>query len=232
MIWLRKLAIGSSLLALALASAFYWETRDLPGTEEIHDKFRDHTAPFGGKNWVPLSAIAPQLREAVVAGEDGSFYGHHGFDYDGLRAAFLEDLRTREFRRGGSTITQQVAKNVFLNPEKTLQRKFREAILTWRIERALSKDQILEVYLNVVDWGDGIAGAGSASHFYFSKAPRELTWSEAALLAAMLANPRRLNPVKAPSEALHLRNLLLLKLLVEQDMTPGEYQEASHSPLQ
>jgi membrane peptidoglycan carboxypeptidase len=153
-------------------------------------------------------------------------------DYDELWASLLDDVRTRRFRRGGSTITQQVAKNVFLGPEKTLSRKFREAILAKRIERALSKDEILEVYLNVADWGDGIVGAASAAHFYFSKPVGELTWSEAALLAAMLSNPHRLNPVKDPVAAFRLRQIVLARLLVNENITPEEYQQATHNPLE
>jgi membrane peptidoglycan carboxypeptidase len=163
----------------------------------------------------------------VIVSEDWSFYRHRGLDYNEVWAAILADLRVRRFRRGGSTITQQVAKNLFLTPEPSLRRKLREAILARRLEQALSKDEILEAYLNVANWGDGIVGAEPAAQFYFCKPASSLDWAESATLAAILPDPHRLNPLKAPEEAMRLRQIVLMRLLVNKDMTPEEYYERS-----
>jgi monofunctional biosynthetic peptidoglycan transglycosylase len=229
--WIPLLALSGSLLALVVGSIFYWASTDLPTVAEIRRQIPDHNTSRGRTSWVPLKSISKKLQMAVIVSEDWSFYRHHGFDYDELQAAFLTDLQTRDFRRGGSTITQQVAKNLYLTPEKTLLRKFREAIVTWRLEHALSKDEILELYLNVADWGNGITGAQSAAHFYFAKPASELSWSEAALLAAMLPNPHRLNPFNAPKQTLCLRQIVLLKLLIHEDIQPREYREATSATL-
>lgn len=223
--WITKAAVSATLCALGLTFLAYCEMRDLPSVAQIRADFRDHFPPRRVP-WVPLSAISPKLRAAVVASEDHSFYRHHGFDYDELWASLLADLAAGRYRRGGSTITQQVAKNAFLSREKTISRKFREAILTWRLEHALSKDQILEAYLNVAGWGDGLVGAASAAHFYFSKPPAELTWAESATLAGILSNPEHLNPLAAPKQAQHVRQIVLLKLLADRSITLGEYEEA------
>jgi monofunctional biosynthetic peptidoglycan transglycosylase len=218
---IQRLAVSGSTSAVILGGICYWETKDLPSVAKIRRQLLDHQILKGHTQWVALRNISNRLQAAVIVSEDWSFYRHHGFDYDELKAAFLTDIQTRGFRRGGSTITQQVAKNVYLTPAKSLVRKCREAILTWRLEHAMSKDEILEVYLNVADWGDGITGAQSAAHFYFAKSADDLTWSEAALLAAMLSNPHGENPCKAPQRALPLRRIVLLKLLVNKDMGAG-----------
>jgi monofunctional biosynthetic peptidoglycan transglycosylase len=221
-----KIACGASLPLLFLVSMILWESRDLPSTSELRDQLWTHYKAKGHATWVPLWAISPKLQAAVVVWEDARFYFHRGFDYPDIWRAFLEDLRVGAYRRGGSTITQQVAKNLFLSPEKTLRRKLREAVLTWRLERALSKDEILEIYLNVAEWGDGITGAEAASRSYFSKSAEELTWAEAALLAAILPNPHRFSPFRAPQEAKRLRQVVLMKLAQNEDMTWEEFRQA------
>jgi monofunctional biosynthetic peptidoglycan transglycosylase len=229
--WVRKVAIASSALALSLSCFVYWESRNLPGTEEIRRELSARTTGRTPANWVPLSAISKKLQAAVIASEDLSFYRHHGLDYDETWEAFVYDLRVGRWRRGGSTITQQVAKNLFLSPERTLLRKIREAILAWRLERTLSKDEILEAYLNIADWGDGIVGGEAAAQFFFSKPAKDLTWAEAALLAAILSNPHRLSPIKAPEEARRRRQIVLSRLLLNEDIGPDEFREATLAPL-
>jgi len=229
--WIQGATLGGLLVGAAFGLALYWEARGLPTVGEIQQRVRDLKESRGPKNWNSLAEISPKLRMAVVASEDTSFYHHHGLDSEGIRAALLDDARSLRFRRGGSTITQQMAKNVFLGPERTMRRKFREAILARRIERALSKDEILEVYLNVADWGDGVTGAAAAAHFYFGKRVGELSWPEAALLAATLSNPHRITPAKDPAETLKLREIVLARLLSEKNITLEEYQQATRSPL-
>ncbi len=146
--------------------------------------------------WVPLSRISPHLRHAVVAAEDASFFNHEGFDWEGIKDAAMHNLEAGEFKRGGSTITQQLAKNLYLSTERSLLRKAREALITHHLEQHLSKKRILELYLNVAEWGHGVYGAEAAARHHFGKPSYELTPDEAAWLAAMLPSPRRYDPLR------------------------------------
>ncbi len=145
--------------------------------------------------WVPLSRISPQLRRAVVAAEDASFFTHEGFDWEGMKDAALYDLGKGELKRGGSTITQQLAKNLYLSSERSIFRKAREALITRSLEHHLTKERILELYLNVAEWGNGVYGAEAAARHHFKKSARELTAEDAAWLAAILPAPRRYDPL-------------------------------------
>ena len=158
--------------------------------------------------WVPLDKISPNLQRAVLAGEDTNFVTHHGFDYgaiqkvwdQGMREAAKEAQKEGEnddwlpnlpdFKRGASTITQQLAKNLYLSSQKSFFRKGEEAILTIFLEHELNKRRILELYLNVIEWGDGLYGAEAAAEHYFHKSAAGLSANEAAFLAAMIPNPR------------------------------------------
>lgn len=140
--------------------------------------------------WVPYAHIAPIAKRAVVASEDDRFMQHHGFDWTGIQDALQKNLAEGEYAAGGSTISQQLARNLFLTPNKTLWRKGEEAIITVMLETVLGKRRILSLYLNVVEWGNLLYGIGAASEFYFHKPAADLTPTEAAWLAAMLPNPR------------------------------------------
>jgi monofunctional glycosyltransferase len=146
--------------------------------------------------WIPLSRISPNLRQAVVAGEDASFFTHEGFDWEGIKDAALYNFEAGKVKRGGSTITQQLAKNLFLSSERSLLRKGREALITRSLEQHLTKERILELYLNVVEWGQGVYGAEAAARHHFKKSSRHLTADEAAWLAAILPSPRRHDPIR------------------------------------
>jgi monofunctional glycosyltransferase len=146
--------------------------------------------------WMPLSRISPHLQRAVIVAEDASFYTHHGFDWEGIRDAASRNWEGGELRRGGSTITQQLAKNLYLSTKKNYLRKIHEAIITRALEKRLSKRRILELYLNVVEWGDGIYGAEAAARHHFGKLAQDLDRDEAALLAAILPSPRRYDPLR------------------------------------
>jgi len=146
--------------------------------------------------WVPLAHISPHLLRAVLVSEDASFYQHHGFDWEGLQEAFNRNWEKGKLQRGGSTLTQQLAKNLYLSPNKNLFRKAHEALLAWELERRLSKKRILELYLNVAEWGHGVFGAEAAARRHFGKSAEALRPAEAALLAAMLPSPRRHDPLK------------------------------------
>jgi monofunctional biosynthetic peptidoglycan transglycosylase len=167
--------------------------------------------------WVTLDQISPNLQRAVLAGEDTNFMAHHGFDYQALQRAWDEGMKEAareakkegedddwlptlpDFKRGASTVSQQLAKNLYLSSRRSFFRKGQEAILTIFLERTLSKRRILELYLNVIEWGDGIYGAGAASQHYFHKPASALRPNEAAFLSAMIPNPRTVfNPQVNP----------------------------------
>ena len=144
--------------------------------------------------WKSLSRISPNLRRAVIVAEDSTFWEHHGFDWEGMRIALDKNIDRGRLSAGGSTITQQLAKNLYLSPEKSITRKLQEAILTWRLEMNLSKERILEIYLNVVEWGKGVYGAEAAARRYFGVSAANLSKSQAATLAAMLPDPLHRSP--------------------------------------
>ena len=144
--------------------------------------------------WVPYRYISPHLKRAVVAAEDAKFANHDGFDWDGIRKAAEKNLREGEIVSGGSTITQQLAKNLLLSGERTWWRKAQEAVITVMIELVMDKRRILELYLNVVEWGEGIFGAEAAARYHYSVTASELAPEQAARLAAILPSPRRYGP--------------------------------------
>jgi len=148
------------------------------------------------KIWMPLSRISENAQRAVIVAEDAKFWKHDGFDFDAMRMAFEKNLEKRKMAVGASTISMQVAKNLYLSPSKTPIRKIHEAIITWRMERVLSKKRILEIYLNIAEWGDGVFGIEAASHAYFNHGASTLDRHESALLASVLPNPIRFSPLK------------------------------------
>jgi monofunctional biosynthetic peptidoglycan transglycosylase len=165
------------------------------------------------KDWVPLAAIAPALRQAVVAAEDNHFCEHGGFDWTAL-GQVLDDLRAGERPRGASTISMQTAKNLFLWPARDLVRKGLEAWLTPQVELLWNKRRIIEVYLNIVEMGPGIYGAEAAARHYFGKSAADLSATEAARLAAVLPNPRAWSP--APPSDYIIRRGRTIQRRIEQ----------------
>ncbi|HMB82050.1 MAG TPA: monofunctional biosynthetic peptidoglycan transglycosylase [Vicinamibacterales bacterium] len=162
------------------------------------------------QQWVRYNRISPDLKRAVLVAEDDAFWQHEGVDFEQLQESIQTDWARGRFVRGGSTITQQLAKNLYLSPSKNPLRKLRELIIARRLEAELKKARILELYLNVIEWGDGVYGVESASRAYFFKPAAELGPSEAALLAGAIANPRLLNPAR-PTPRLIRRQQLILK---------------------
>jgi monofunctional biosynthetic peptidoglycan transglycosylase len=148
---------------------------------------------------VPLSRISRYLIQAVIASEDQKFFGHQGVDWAALQDSVEKNLEKGRFARGGSTLTQQLAKNLYFGTHKSLTRKARELVVTAWMESDLSKRRILELYLNVIEWGDGIYGAEAAAVRYYGKPASHLDANEAAGLAAMIPNPRVINPLTAPA---------------------------------
>ena len=156
-------------------------------------------APKRVQTWVPLDRISPNVFRAVIAGEDTRFFEHDGFDYDALREAAEENWEQKKIVRGASTITQQLAKNLYLSESKDPLRKIREAMITKSLESNLTKWRILEIYLNVIEWGDGVYGVEAAAQTHFGTSAARLSASQAAYLSAMIPNPRTVyNPSKNP----------------------------------
>jgi monofunctional biosynthetic peptidoglycan transglycosylase len=147
--------------------------------------------------WVPYERISVQLKRAVIASEDARFTEHEGVDWEAIEKAYKENLRRGRPARGGSTITQQLAKNLFLSPERSYLRKAQELMITYMIEALWDKRRILEVYLNVVEWGEGVFGAEAAARHYYGISASQLNGEQASRLAAFLPNPKRYGRVRS-----------------------------------
>ena len=147
--------------------------------------------------WVPYERISVQLKRAVIASEDARFTEHEGVDWEAIEKAYKENLRRGKPARGGSTITQQLAKNLFLSPERSYLRKVQELMITYMIEALWDKRRILEVYLNVVEWGEGLFGAEAAARHYYGVGAAQLNGEQASRLAAYLPNPKRYGRVRS-----------------------------------
>jgi monofunctional biosynthetic peptidoglycan transglycosylase len=177
------------------------------------------------KKWVPLPGISPYLIKAVIIAEDDKFWSHKGFDLEAIQKALEKDLQKGMLRFGGSTISQQLVKNLYLTPSRNPLRKLKEAIITWRIERTLSKSRILELYLNVIEWGEGIFGIEAASLNYYGKPALLLTQEEAARLASVLPNPRRYS-VNGTSRYVEKRAKIIYDIMVKRGIVIPEYEDA------
>jgi len=170
-----------------------------PQTTAFKELYRDRQLRQGESDsvqwhWVPLQRVSPHLLRAVVAAEDMEFFSHNGFSSSEVRAAVADAIRERKRPRGASTITQQLAKNLWLSPSRNPLRKLKEMILTRQLERALTKERILEIYVNVVEFGSGIYGVEAAARHYFGIAAVDLDAHESALLAASLPRPSSWHP--------------------------------------
>jgi monofunctional biosynthetic peptidoglycan transglycosylase len=183
------------------------------------------------QRWVKLSAISRHLRNAVVVTEDPNFYHHHGIDFYAIGMAIEENLERKEVAYGASTITQQLMKNLYLSPSRNPFRKWQEAILALRVERCVQKNRLLEIYLNVIEWGNSVFGAEAAARAYFSKPAYALSPGEAALLAAMIRNPIFYNPYKGGSQLVKNRNLTLKWMWRRKLLNTEEYRAAINSPI-
>lgn len=175
------------------------------------------------RRWIPYERISPHLRHAVLIAEDDAFFAHGGLDWNELQEAAKRDLRQRRFARGGSTITQQLAKNLYLGTERSLTRKFKELILALRLEHALTKRRIFELYLNEIEWGDGIYGVESAARHWFHTPASALSPAQSVRLAAVIINPRKYSPI-APSKRITQR----IRMIASRMRRRGELAEADY----
>jgi len=217
---LRGLTIAAAVAFAVVAYAYLTlpDVRDLATTNPQTTAFmtlREAEAASEGRKlrhlhqWVRYSRISKNLQRAVLVAEDSRFFEHDGVDLEELKKSIEINIERGGAIRGGSTITQQLAKNLYLSPSKNPIRKLRELIITRRIEAALSKARILEIYLNVIEWGDGIWGAEAAARNYFGVSAAGLSREQAALLAGAIINPRVLNPAH-PNRRLLARQRIIL----------------------
>lgn len=162
--------------------------------------------------WVPYNRISPMLRRAVIVTEDAAFFDHDGIDLEEIKASLERNWEEGQFLRGGSTITQQLAKNLYLSPSRNPIRKVKELFIARRLEAALTKQRIFEIYLNMIEWGDGIFGCEAASRAYFGKPCASLGMSEAALMAAAIINPREHSPAKPTRRLLRRQQIIMRRM--------------------
>jgi len=214
---LRRAFVLLSLPALAAGGLLVYLGAGLPARAEVRAlarrnpertgvmRQRETEAREAGRrprhlqSWLSLAHVSRHLIHAVVVAEDPKFFGHEGLDWEAIRESVEANLERGRFARGGSTITQQLAKNLFFTTHKSVARKLRELVVAQWLERDLSKKRILELYLNVIEWGDGVYGCEAAARRYYGKPAAELSEHEAAGLAAMIPSPRRINPRVGPA---------------------------------
>jgi penicillin-binding protein 1A len=228
-----------------LAGAFFAFTHDLPQIRNL-ETFRPNAVTrvysadkellaelfLEKRDPVPLQSIPHYLTAALVATEDRKFYQHSGVDLKGIARAIIKDILAGGFVEGASTITQQLAKTLFLTPRKTIVRKIKEAILAFQLERRYTKDEILELYLNQVYFGSGAYGVQSAAQFFFGKPVQELNLSECALIAGMPKSPSRYSPLVNKALARKRRNIVLEQMHQLKIITTEEYDQAANSDIQ
>jgi monofunctional glycosyltransferase len=200
------------------ASTAFMELRAREAVRRGQPPRRDH-------RWVPYDRISPHLKRAVLTAEDSAFWTHDGLDYVQIRASLEINLARRQIARGGSTVTQQLAKNLYLSPSRSPARKLREVLIARRLEVELGKRRILELYLNVIEWGDGTYGAEAAARRHFGKPAALLTREEAALLAGAIISPLELNPAR-PSPRLVRRQQIILRRMASQPLRAAAHVEA------
>lgn len=246
--FIKRLLIFSLIciiLGVTTIFGFYFYVKpDLPDVAELKD-VRLQTpmqvfsedgkliAQFGEKRRIPLrlDEMPPELLEAVIATEDSRFYEHYGFDPIGITRAAVAVMASGSASQGASTITQQLARNFFLSNEKKIMRKIKEIFIAIHIEQLLSKEEILELYLNKIYLGHRSYGVGAAAQTYFGKEVKDLTLSEIAMIAGLPKAPSTMNPLFSVERATHRRNVVLLRMLAENYITQQEYEQARSEPL-
>jgi len=238
---MKRILVSSILLTIVVALGYYFYAtlpdvsslkRRNPKSTALMDlrdeEYREKGLRAGRQHtWVSYVAVSEHLKKAILISEDAAFFSHQGIDVNELAAALKKDWETLSFSRGGSTITMQLAKNLYLSPSKNPLRKLREMVIAYQLERTLSKQRIFELYLNVVEWGRNVYGAEAAARYYFGKPAADLDILEAATLAAMLPNPR----TSKERSLLNRRNLILTRLASVGYMNREEFRRTKEMPL-
>lgn len=233
------LAACAALAALSAARAGLYDVarlaRAVPARTAIMLERKAAAARAGRpwrmrQTWVPYDHISPLLRRAVLTAEDEAFYQHGGLDWNELQAAARRDLQEHRAARGGSTITQQLAKNLFLGDARTVTRKLTEVFLALRMERALSKRRIFELYLNLIEWGDGVFGAEAAARRYFGVSAADLSPRQALLLAAVIINPHRYSVLAPPRRIERRVRMIASRMRRRGALDEAQYEQALGLP--
>ncbi|MGB5546189.1 MAG: transglycosylase domain-containing protein, partial [Polyangiales bacterium] len=239
-VWLKL--IGAALIASALLvlGTYAYFSRDLPSVSSLRDYTPPQTTRVYDRNKkvigeifaerrtvIPMSEVPRNVVLSVLAAEDADFYEHEGLDYRGMMRAVGRDIIAGRAAQGGSTITQQVVKLMLLTPERTLQRKVRELILARRLENELSKDEILHLYLNHVNFGHARYGIQEAARYYFGKNARDLSLAESAMLAGIPQAPARLSPRENPEAAKRRQSYVLSQLQAKREVYWPDLSEAA-----
>jgi monofunctional biosynthetic peptidoglycan transglycosylase len=218
------LAAGAGAVAFCVLAYVYLTLPDVRPlatknpTSTAFMELREREAAAAGRRvkrvqrWVPYSRISINLRRAVLAAEDSAFFDHDGIDIAEIKKAIQTSIEKGESLRGASTITQQLAKNLYLSPSRDPLRKVRELMITWRLEAALPKARILEIYLNVIEWGDLVWGAEAAARTYFGVSASALSREQAALLAGAIINPRLYSPANPRGRLLRRQQIILARM--------------------
>lgn len=246
--WKRMLLIILTAIFIGgaggLGGILWYFSRDLPSIANLHEYqpslvtkiYGDDKQPIGQfyverRVLVPLSRMPSDLLHAIIAVEDSRFYEHKGIDPWGILRAFLTNIESLRIRQGASTITQQLARSLFLSSKKSLKRKIKEALLAWRIEKLLSKDQILELYLNQIYFGHGSYGVQAASRTYFGKDINQLDLAEVAYLAGVPRAPNEYSPYNNPERAKQRQGVVLSRMRGEGFITEGQFRKAYREDL-
>jgi len=219
-----------TIVALAYANAFLLS---LPDVSYLAAENPDETALMRARGaerrqtWASLEDISPHLIRAVILAEDAAFYSHAGFDTHEIKEAFKRNWEAGRTVRGASTISQQLAKNLFLSTDRTYTRKLEEAFITYRLEKSLSKDRILEIYLNVIEWGDGVYGAEASARDLYRQSAKWLDPTQAATMAAMIPNPIRFHPCTSPTSLRPRRDRILRLMAATGSVSQAVLETAS-----
>jgi monofunctional biosynthetic peptidoglycan transglycosylase len=239
-LWRTCVAVAATAFACLV---YTWATlpdvrslRARPPDRTAFMRLREAEARAAGRrhrelwHWVAYRQISPNLKRAVLVAEDAGFWAHDGIDLAELQASLEINWNRRSFVRGASTITQQLAKNLYLSPSRNPYRKLTELLITRRLEVELSKERIFELYLNVIEWGDGIWGAEAAARAYFGRPASTLSQVQAALLAGAIINPRLYSPAQPNARLLARQRLILQRMGSPAPASPPALQDAVDKP--
>jgi len=240
---MKKLLAALALFVLAGIAYFAWIFLTMPDVASLVRTNPKSTALMEQRaweknlkvqplrSWVQYKKISIHLRNAVLVSEDSAFFNHSGFDWAQIKESAKKDWQEKRLVRGASTITQQLAKNLYLSTSRNPLRKVQEIFISRELEQHLSKERILEIYLNVIEWGDGIYGIDAASKRYFGKPPSELRPEEAAVLAAMIPNPRRYTPGQNGAYLEKRKGEILDHMVQWHYLERSDYENARERPI-
>ena len=224
--WRRRFVLGVILFVVLVGGSLTWAWNVTPSTVDLSARLRAEAAARH-EPYTPLAEISPWVARALISIEDERFYQHHGIDIIGLARAAWDDLRSRSLAEGGSTLTAQLAKNAYLNDyDHTLLLKLEDLLLAVKIERNYSKHEILEMYLDLVYYGEGAYGIGEAASRYFNLAPQQLDVAESALLAGLVQAPGAYNPWCHPAASRARQRQVLARMHADGYVTLSQYDAA------